>query len=178
VAGNCTVGRPVRRIDRRAPAITLTAPEATVFARGEVVAIGHRCADAGSGVAACSGPSALDTATAGPHTLAFTARDAVGNARTQTWSYKVLGALPKLGIARKGLKLALTSPVAAAVKITGTVKLRGKRGKVRTLRVNLAPGQTRVVTLKVPKRFKKARGLDLKLVSTAGALTRSDRFRR
>jgi hypothetical protein len=151
----------------------------TAFARGAVVAVGHRCADAGSGVATCSGPSALDTAAAGPHTLTFTARDAVGNARAQTWSYSVLGSLPKLGIARRsGLKLALTSPLAVAVKITGKVSLHGKRGKVRTLRVSLSPGQTRVVTLKVAKRFKKARRLDLKFVTTAGALTRSDRFRR
>jgi hypothetical protein len=43
------------------------------------------------------------------------------------------------------------SPVQASVKITGTVKLHGKRGKVRRLRVTLAPGQTRVVT----DRFKR-----------------------
>jgi hypothetical protein len=179
VAGNCTPARPTRRIDRRAPTLTLAAPAATVFARGAVVAIGHRCADAGSGVATCSGPAALDTATAGRHTLTFTARDVAGNARTQTWSYDVLGSLPKLGIQRRGgLKLALTSRLRVAVQITGTVKRHGTRGKVRTLRLTLAPGRTRVVTLKVPKRFKRARALDLKLVATAGALSRTDRFKR
>jgi hypothetical protein len=34
------------------------------------------------------------------------------------------------------------------------------------------------VTLKVPQRFKQARALDLKLVTTAGALRRTDRFKR
>jgi X-Pro dipeptidyl-peptidase len=148
------------RVDSIAPAITLTPPKATVFARGAVVAIGHTCADAGSGVVSCSGLARLDTSKAGAQEAVFSALDAAGNTGTATFRYRVLGSLPKLKLASKpGRRLVLTSPVAATVRITGMkspVKLAA--GVPRSVKVAAKPGRVR-----------------LALVTTAGALTRTDR---
>jgi X-Pro dipeptidyl-peptidase len=161
-AGNCAVGHVTRRIDRRAPGIVLTHPATTTFARGAVVPLTHACTDGGSGIATCSGPSTLDTSHSG--TVTVRATDKVGNAASQSWSYTVLGTLPKLSLkARKGRKLALTSSLGVTVKITGGV---------RPVTVKLQPGVTRVVTLK-PKS-KRAKKVSLKLVSSAGSLRRTE----
>ena len=151
------------KVDGTAPVLTFTHPATTTFARGEIVALNHACTDAGSGIAGCTGPAKLDTSKAGAFTAAVTATDTAGNTLTQSWAYKVLGTLPKLGLKTKpGHKLALTSPVAATVKITGAV---------RTLTVKLRPRVTRVVTLQ-PKR-KRAKIVALKLVTRAGSLRRT-----
>ncbi len=151
------------KVDRTAPGLTFTHPATTTFARGEVVALTHACMDAGSGIAGCTGPAKLDTSKAGAFTAAVTATDTAGNTTTQTWAYKVLGTLSKLGLkAKPGRKLALTSSVAATVKITGAV---------RTVTVKLRPGVTRVVTLQ-PKK-KRAKIVALKVVTTAGSLRRT-----
>ena len=153
------------KVDGTAPALTFTHPATTTFARGEIVALNHACTDAGSGIAGCTGPAKLDTSKAGAFTAAVTATDTAGNTTTQSWAYKVLGTLPKLGLKTKPRrKLALTSPVAATVKITGAV---------RTLTVKLRPGVTRVVTLQ-PKK-KRAKTVALKVVTTAGSLRRTQR---
>ncbi len=162
-AGNCVPARITRRIDRRAPSITFTHPSSTTFARGEVIALTHSCSDAGSGIAACTGPATLDTSRAGSFAAAVKAADKVGNTTSQAWRYTVLGKLPKLGLkTRRGLKVALTSPVAATVKISGGV---------RAVRVTLQPGVTRVVRLKPRQR---RRTVSLKLVTAAGRLTRTE----
>src|SRR4029079_18472280 len=145
------------------PAVTFTHPTNTTFARGEVVALTHSCTDAGSGIAACIGPAKLDTSKAGALIAAVTATAKAGNTTTRSWAYTVLGTLPKLALKTKpGRKIALTSPVAAAVKITGGV---------RSITVKVQPGVARVVTLK-PKK-KHAKKVSLKLVTTAGALRRT-----
>jgi X-Pro dipeptidyl-peptidase len=188
VAGNCTVAGARHKIDRRPPTVTLTTPRAVAFARGEVVAARYACSDGGSGVASCTGLARLDTATAGAHQLAVTARDAVGNSRTARWTYSVLGRAPKLRVKRKpskifkdGLRVALTSRLRASVRITGVVgAAHGPRVRLRSARVKLEPGVTRVVTLKLPagaaRRFGNARRLTaaLSLASAFGALRRTD----
>jgi X-Pro dipeptidyl-peptidase len=155
------------RVDTLAPTVTLTPPATTEFARGAVVAIGHACSDGGSGIASCTAPARLDTAAAGTHQVAATARDAAGNEQTVTWSYRVLGSLPKLSLAAKpGLRLALTSRLAATVRITGA--------KVSRLRVPLTAGKTRIVSLRLAKRFRHERTVKLTVVTTSGALKRTD----
>ncbi len=159
-AGNTEAERAVTvRVDTVAPALTLTPPKTSVFARGAVVAIGHTCADGGSGIVSCSGPARLDTAKAGTQQAVFTALDAAGNTGTATFAYRVLGSLPKLKLASKhGRRLVLTSPVAATVRITGVkhvVKLAA--GVARTVKLGAKPGRVR-----------------LTLVTTAGKLRRTE----
>jgi X-Pro dipeptidyl-peptidase len=184
VAGNCATARLLRKVDRRAPAVTLTTPGTTEVARGAVVAVRHACADGGSGVASCAGPARLDTTAAGPHALTVTGRDAVGNARTARWAYTVLGSVPKLRVraatlTRSALKITLTGRLRATVRITGTLAAGGHRARVRPLSVSVAPGVTRTVTLKLPKALRGARRMTaaLRLASTAGGLRRTDKVR-
>ncbi|HSD03976.1 MAG TPA: PxKF domain-containing protein [Gaiellales bacterium] len=95
VAGNCAVAGPVRpfRIDRRAPAISVSTPaDGAVVTRGAVVNPVYACIDGGSGTATCAGPAGpLDTATPGHHQFTITATDAAGNSSSLTSGYWVDG---------------------------------------------------------------------------------------
>ena len=92
-AGNCATAGPVGpvRIDRRAPAISVSTPaDGSVVARGAVLNPVYACIDGGSGTATCAGPAGpLDTATAGAHQFTITATDAAGNRSSLTVGYSV-----------------------------------------------------------------------------------------
>jgi len=94
-AGNCADAGPVGpfRIDRRAPAISVSTPaDGVVVTRGAVVNPVYACIDGGSGTATCAGPAGpLDTATTGFHQFTITATDAVGNRSSLTSGYWVGG---------------------------------------------------------------------------------------
>jgi hypothetical protein len=93
--GNCSVAGPFGgiKIDRRAPAITITAPvNGASVAPGSTVLAAYGCNEGGSGEVACVGTVAvgapIDTA---PGSKSFTvvASDAVGNTASQTVTYTV-----------------------------------------------------------------------------------------
>lgn len=76
--------------DVTAPTITIASPtEGQRFPRGSVVASSFACADAGSGVATCSGPATLDTAVPGNKTFTVTATDIAGNTASKSVEYVV-----------------------------------------------------------------------------------------
>ena len=95
---NCATAGPIagNKIDRKNPAITITAPvDLATFTQGQVVNANYACVDGGSGVATCVGPvatgSPIDTSTIGT-SIAFTvsSTDNVGNAATRTVRYDVV----------------------------------------------------------------------------------------
>ncbi|HEY0805014.1 MAG TPA: hypothetical protein VGD84_08120, partial [Pseudonocardiaceae bacterium] len=94
VAGNCATAGPVGglKVDRLAPAITLSAPTGG-YTIGQYVRAAYTCTDGGSGVATCSGTtpagSAINTAAVGPHTFVVDATDAVGNHSQFVATYSV-----------------------------------------------------------------------------------------
>jgi Beta-propeller repeat len=93
--GNCAGAGPVagNRVDKKGPTITINSPTATGYSLGTSVAASFNCADAGSGVATCTGTvssgSAIDTSSFGAKTFTVTATDKVGNVSTQTVTYSV-----------------------------------------------------------------------------------------
>jgi uncharacterized repeat protein (TIGR01451 family)/uncharacterized delta-60 repeat protein len=95
-AGNCITVGPLggNRIDRKAPSISFAAPAATTYPLGATVTSAYSCADAGSGVATCSGSvpsgSPVDTATAGLHSFTVSATDGVGNSGSSSVTYDVV----------------------------------------------------------------------------------------
>ena len=95
VAGNCATAGPIagNKVDKKVPEITLTAPDATTYLLSQPIAANYACADAGSGVAACTGTVAngsnINTTSAGSKTFTVNATDNVGNASSQSVQYKV-----------------------------------------------------------------------------------------
>jgi CSLREA domain-containing protein len=96
-AGNCTTIPAVTglKVDKRGPAIAITAPSGTVT-RGAVVAADFECTDGGAGIAATAGcvgtvadGASVDTSSDGTHTFTVTAKDAVGNTTTASSTYTV-----------------------------------------------------------------------------------------
>ena len=95
-AGNCAPAGPIGpfKIDRKAPAISITRPlDGAAIVLNERTAAGFACADAGSGVAACSGTVAngarINTSSVGTKSFTVTATDAAGNRASTTISYPV-----------------------------------------------------------------------------------------
>ena len=88
-AYNCANAGAVNgnRIDKKAPTITVTAPTASNYVLNQAVTVHFSCADAGSGIASCTGSSPdggnLNTSTAGLHTFVTNANDKVGNTAAQ-----------------------------------------------------------------------------------------------
>ena len=83
------------KVDTTAPTATIIAPAAGAqLVQGFSYAADYSCADATSGIAACTGTVAngapVDTTTPGVKTLSVTATDNAGNTRTVTRSYTVL----------------------------------------------------------------------------------------
>jgi hypothetical protein len=93
VAGNCVTAGPAGplKVDKKAPAISITAPTATQYVVKQVVPAAYTCSDGGSGVASCTGPvasgSAIDTTTVGSKTFTVNAADNVANASSQSVAY-------------------------------------------------------------------------------------------
>ena len=95
VAGNCATAGPVGpfKIDKKAPVISIVAPDAVTYTVGQKVQAFYGCSDAGSGLATCAGPvpngGFIDTSTVGVHTFTVAATDAVGNKSSTTVTYIV-----------------------------------------------------------------------------------------
>ena len=95
LAGNCATAGPIggNKVDKKAPAISITSPTAGAYTLNQAVAASYACSDGGSGVAPCAGPvasgSSIDTASVGAKTFAVSAKDNVGNAAGQSVSYSV-----------------------------------------------------------------------------------------
>lgn len=97
VAGNCTNAGPIggNRIDKKAPAITLTAPAyGATYSGNQAVNAAYTCSDSGSGVASCSGTvangSQIDTQPNGistPKSFTVTSADNAGNTVSALSSY-------------------------------------------------------------------------------------------
>jgi alpha-tubulin suppressor-like RCC1 family protein len=100
LAGNSSTAGAIAgiKVDKLAPAITIVAPTATIYAQGQAVAASYSCSDGGSGLATCSGPVAsganIDTATPGAKTFSVTATDAVGNTSSGSVDYSVAASPP------------------------------------------------------------------------------------
>ncbi|MCA1643590.1 MAG: hypothetical protein LC785_16970, partial [Acidobacteria bacterium] len=94
-AGNCATAGPFggNRVDKRPPDITISAPTNSTYLIGQAVAANYACADAGSGVASCSGTvvsgAGIDTSTVGQHVFNVTATDRAGNTSSRSVSYTV-----------------------------------------------------------------------------------------
>ena len=93
---NCTPGTVPGglKVDRKAPTITITTPQATRYPPRQRVAASYSCADGGSGVALCVGPvpsgSEIDTAPpAGRKIFTVFAADKTGNVSSQTVTYQI-----------------------------------------------------------------------------------------
>ncbi len=142
-AGNAGVATRAFRLDSTGPAIDLGGVRAT-YRLGESAGPGFACTDP-VGVAACDGP-AIDTASAGAHTLTVTARDRLGNTSSATASYTVLA--PPVAVVRKA---------AAALKI-GKVTRRGRTVTIKGTAAKAATGTVTVTVAGVKKRVKLARG--------------------
>jgi hypothetical protein len=78
-------------VDKLAPTIEITSPEAKTYQVGDVVQPAYACQDAGSGTKTCSGPATVDTSTAGTKQYTVTAEDFAGNTSSQTVTYTVSG---------------------------------------------------------------------------------------
>jgi hypothetical protein len=95
VAGNCATAGPVGgvRVDKKGPAISVSAPSATTYALNQTVASSYGCNDGGSGLASCTGPvpsgQNLDTASNGTKTFSVHAVDAVGKPSDRSVTYQV-----------------------------------------------------------------------------------------
>ena len=96
LAGNCATAGPIsgNKIDKKAPASTITAPTTGPYLLNQSITVQFGCTDGGSGVASCSGTSAnngpLDTASVGAKTFTVNAVDNVGNtAAPSTVNYTV-----------------------------------------------------------------------------------------
>jgi probable HAF family extracellular repeat protein len=95
-AGNCTKSGPIagNKIDRRAPAISISAPTSGTYAFLVRTLASYACIDGGSGLASCGGTvpngAAIDTTSVGAHTFTVTASDAAGNTSTVPLQYQVV----------------------------------------------------------------------------------------
>jgi hypothetical protein len=181
-------------VDTTAPEIDAGAIRAS-YALGERAAPKFACTDGGSGVAACNGPAAVNTASAGDHELVVTARDRAGNERTLHVRYTVLAPAatpvpqPAAPAAPVTPATAPVTPVAApkpALKIsvatakrhgrTLTLTVRGTGSGISAVRLAVSGGKRTVkltngrwkATLKV--RIKGKPPKRLKVTATAGGV--------
>lgn len=95
VAGNCTTAGPVtgNRVDKKAPAVTISAPAAARYVVNQAITADYSCTDGGSDVASCAGPSAsgspVDTSSVGSRTFTVNAADHAGNESQEAVTYSV-----------------------------------------------------------------------------------------
>lgn len=118
LAGNCATADPVsgNKVDKKAPAITFTAPTAGTYMLNQAVTISYACTDGGSGVANCSGTTSngghLDTVSVGGKTFTVNASDNVGNsAAPTTVNYNVAFGVVALFDQTKASKSGSTVPI-------------------------------------------------------------------
>jgi hypothetical protein len=144
VAGNAeSEGTVTVRIDRTAPAVSLTVPASgATYQQGQAVTAAYACTDQGAGIEACAGDVAsgkpLDTAAPGNRTFTVRARDRAGNATTRAVSYRVLAApatvdldakpRQKLGtVIRDGIATRCKASVAGTCSVAATIRARDAR---------------------------------------------------
>ena len=143
--GNCTAAGPVagNEVDRKAPAITISAPAADAYLLGEAVAADYGCSDGGSGVAVCGGPVAdgavFDTGTVGAKSFAVSAADAVGNTTSTAVPYTVDFAIRLLYDASQMKKAGSTIPVKLALCDALGVDVSSPAVDVRAVSVDGGP---------------------------------------
>src|SRR5205807_561009 len=81
------------KVDKKAPAITITTPTSVVYMLNQSVTADYVCTDGGSGLATCTGPvgdgAAVDTTSVGVTPFTVNATDNVGNTASQSVSYTV-----------------------------------------------------------------------------------------
>ncbi len=100
VAGNCAVAGPVggNKIDKKAPVITINAPISGSYFYNQAVNVNYICADAGSGVSACSGTTAngglLNTGSIGSNTFNVNSADNAGSSTSKSVNYVVVYRVP------------------------------------------------------------------------------------
>ena len=87
----------VAMVDTTPPTITITTPaNGSYYAVNQRVSADYSCADAGSGIASCSGPvpvgGSIDTSAPGSRAFTVNAADNLGNAASQSVSYTVAAA--------------------------------------------------------------------------------------
>ena len=93
-AGNCATAGPIggNMIDKKPPAITITAPNGA-YTLNQVVSASYGCIDGGSGVGSCQGAVAsgdtISTSAVGRYSFTVTSTDTVGNNSSATTSYTV-----------------------------------------------------------------------------------------
>jgi hypothetical protein len=80
-------------VDRKAPSIGITSPNAGPYTQNQAVPANYSCADGGSGIATCAGTVAngsnINTSVPGANNFTVIATDAVGNINTVTVTYQV-----------------------------------------------------------------------------------------
>jgi len=92
---NCGTAGPIgpNRVDKKAPAVTITVPAAVTYAINQPVAAAYGCTDLGSGLSKCAGNVAsgsnIDTASVGLHQFSVAATDNVLNASSLSVAYTV-----------------------------------------------------------------------------------------
>ncbi|MFL6228095.1 MAG: kelch repeat-containing protein [Pyrinomonadaceae bacterium] len=101
--------------DTTPPEITIGASANSTYLLGQAVAASYTCADAGSGVATCSGTVAngasVDTSSVGTHVFNVTATDRAGNTSTRSVNYTVSYNVCLLYDSAKAYKGGSTAPV-------------------------------------------------------------------
>lgn len=96
-AGNCADAGPIggHLVDKKAPAIAISTPNAVTYTAGEPVIAAYACTDGGSGIDTCAGTvnsvGAIDTGSTGAKTFLVTARDYAGNTAQTSVNYTVVG---------------------------------------------------------------------------------------
>jgi len=168
-------GVPPAPVDTTAPTITVTSPtEGQVFTVGQAVSPVFSCADepGGSGLAACEGPSTLDTSSAGVGSLTISAEDRAGNRASVTVRFTIRAAdtpSPDGGQAPPGTPIPATQ--APRVQTIGAqakppkVSLRSAVSRSRSLSLsfaNVADGAKVTVTFRPKKGAKTVRSAKVK----------------
>jgi endonuclease G, mitochondrial len=145
LAGNCATAGPIggNKIDRKAPAIFVTAPASGVlYALNAVVNAAYSCSDAGSGQCTATGTAAnlspIDTFAVGAKTFVVNASDAAGNVSSASVSYEVRRMLSAVGPGKiwVGLKSSedagLRLDLRTVLRVNGTVVASGVLSNVAT----------------------------------------------
>ncbi|MEA2168261.1 MAG: hypothetical protein QOF76_1561, partial [Solirubrobacteraceae bacterium] len=128
---------------------------------GQAVSAAPNAGDATSGVASQS-CGAVNTSTAGPHTVTCSATDTAGNAGTQTLGYTVIANPPPPGATFKVSKAKVSSTGVVSFRLkasrSGKVKIGAKAGKLKFLAVKatLKAGKNKTIKLKLSKKARKA----------------------
>ena len=95
IAGNVAASQSLTvRLDKTVPGVVITSPQARAYTLNEAAAAAYACTDGGSGIASCTGTTAMgapiDTASTGTKAYSAMATDAAGNVANATVAYSVV----------------------------------------------------------------------------------------